>query len=661
MPFTKYTNLDFDQIKTSIKDYLRANSTFTDFDFEGSNFSILIDTLAYNTYITAFNSNMIVNESFLDSATLRENVVSLAGNIGYLPRSRTASTARISFNVTTTSDSPTLTLKAGLVCSGLSVDENNTFFNFAIPEDITVNVINGLASFENILIYQGIFLLKQFEYDGSLDQRFILNNSFIDTSTLRVYVKKSSNSGFGIEYYPSEDIFNVDKNSRIYFVNEVQDEKYELKFGDGIIGKKLGDSVGSDGTLINATYITTDGIEGNGASNFSFTGSIEDSNQNVISPGPIIVQTVQSSFNGSNIEPIDSIKYYAPKLYSAQSRAVTSRDYETIIKRIYPDTESVSVVGGQELDPPEFGTVQISIKPKNGSFVSDFNKSEILSKLKQFSVSGINQKIVDLKILYVELNSSIYYNFSQTSNPESLKSSVINSIQKYSESDELNRFGGRFKYSKIQQVIDNTDTAITSNITKVTIRRDLQVVINKTSQYELCFGNRFNVKPQGYNIKSTGFKILGEVSTVYITDTPNIQSGDSSITSATQAGNVFIQRPASLNIKTGIISLIKFDINGNVVVVSKNAGTVDYEKGEINIETITITETTVPNNVIEIQAFPESNDVVGLRDLYVSLNVSRSTINTLRDVIASGDEISGTRFVNDFYTSSYSNGNLIRE
>ena len=594
---------------------------------------------------------MIVNESFLDSATLRENVVSLAGNIGYLPRSRTASTAIISFNVTTTSDSPTLTLKAGLVCSSPSIDENNNSrFNFAIPEDITVNVINGLASFENILIYQGIFLLKQFEYDGSLDQRFILNNSFIDTSTLRVYVKKSSNSGFGIEYYPSEDIFDVNKNSRIYFVNEVQDEKYELKFGDGIIGKKLGDSVGSDGTLINATYITTDGIEGNGASSFSFIGSIEDSNQNTISTGPIIVQTSQSSFNGSNIEPIDSIKYYAPKLYSAQFRAVTSRDYETIIKRIYPDTESVSVVGGQELDPPEFGNVQISIKPKNGSFISDFNKSEILSKLKQFSVSGINQKIVDLKILYVELNSSVYYNFSQTSNPESLKSSVINSIQKYSESDELNRFGGRFKYSKIQQVIDNTDTAITSNITKVTIRRDLQVVINKTSQYELCFGNRFNVKPQGYNIKSTGFKILGEGSTVYITDTPNIESG-----------NTFLERTASLNTKTGIISLIKFDINGNVVIVSKNAGTVDYEKGEINIETITITETSVTNNVIEIQAFPESNDVVGLRDLYISLNVSRSTINTLRDVIASGDEISGTRFVNDFYTSSYSNGNLIRK
>jgi|DEB0MinimDraft_6_1074348.scaffolds.fasta_scaffold00047_15 hypothetical protein len=658
MPFTKYTNLDFDQIKTSIKDYLRANSTFTDFDFEGSNFSVLIDTLAYNTYITAFNSNMVVNESFLDSATLRKNVVSLAGNIGYVPRSRVSSKAQISFNVTTNTNTPTLTMKAGIVCVGSA---NDTTYTFAIPEDVTANVVNGTASFNNLNVYQGIFLTKQFQYDGSLDQKFVLNNSFVDTSTLKVYIKKAEQSGLGIEYFLSENIFNINKNSRIFFLNEVQDEKYELKFGDGIIGKKLGDVIDSDGTIITANYIVTDGKDGNGASNFSFSGTLENATGVIIDPGNVTINTNQSSINGGDIESIDSIKYYAPRLYSSQYRAVTSRDYEAIIKKIYPNTESVSVVGGEEMDPPQFGTVQISIKPKNGSFVSDFNKSEILSKLKQFSVSGINQKIVDLKILYVELNSSIYYNFSQTSNPESLKSSVINSIQKYSESNELNRFGGRFKYSKIQQVIDNTDTSITSNITKVIIRRDLQVVINKTSQYELCFGNRFNVKPQGYNIKSTGFKILGEVSTVYITDTPNIQSGDSSITSATQAGNVFIQRPASLNIKTGIISLIKFDINGNVVVVSKNAGTVDYEKGEINIETITITETTVPNNVIEIQAFPESNDVVGLRDLYVSLNVSRSTINTLRDVIASGDEISGTRFVNDFYTSSYSNGNLIRE
>jgi len=634
MPFTKYTNLDFDQIKTSIKDYLRANSTFTDFDFEGSNFSVLIDTLAYNTYITAFNSNMVVNESFLDSATLRENVVSLAGNIGYVPRSRTASTAQISFNVTTSTDTPTLTLKAGIVCVG---GTNDTTYTFAIPEDITANVVSGTASFSNVNVYQGIFLTKQFQYDGSLDQRFVLNNSFVDTSTLKVYIKKTEQSGLGIEYFLSENIFDVDNNSRIFFINEVQDEKYELRFGDGLIGKKLGDAVGSDGTIITANYIITDGRDGNGASSFSFSGTLEDASNNIIDPGTVTITTNQSSINGGDIEPVDSIKYYAPRLYSSQYRAVTSRDYEAIIKRIYPDTESVSVVGGEEMDPPQFGTVQISIKPKNGTFVSDFNKTQILSKLKQFTVSGINQKITDLKILYVELNSSVYYNYSQVSSSDTLKTSVTNSLQKYSESLDLNKFGGRVRYSKLQQVIDNTDTAITSNITRIIIRRDLKPVINKFAQYELCYGNQFHVNSKGFNIKSTGFKISGETDTVYITDVPNA------------------------DLKSGNLSIVKQVSDDESRVIVKSAGTVDYLKGEINLGTINITSTSLSNGLIEIQAFPESNDVVGLRDLYISLNISKSAINIVRDVIASGDEISGTRFVSDFYTSSYSNGNLVRK
>ena len=633
MPFTKYTNLDFDQIKTSIKDYLRANSTFTDFDFEGSNFSVLIDTLAYNTYITAFNSNMIVNESFLDSATLRENVVSLAGNIGYIPRSRSASTAQISFDVTTTVNTPTLTLKAGIVCVGSA---NDSTYTFAIPEDVSANVVNGTASFTNINVFQGIFLTKQFLYDGSLDQRFILNNSFIDTSTIKVYISTSSNTR-GLEYTLSENIFNVNKDSRIFFINEVQDEKYELRFGDGIIGKKLGED--GDGDYITVDYIVTDGRDGNGASSFTFSGTLEaaDTSKTIIDPGTVTITTNQSSINGGEIEPIDSVKYYAPRLYSSQYRAVTARDYEAIIKKIYPNTESVSVVGGEQLSPPQFGTVQISIKPKNGSFVSDFNKEQILSKLKQYSVSGINQKITDLKVLYVELDSSVYYDYSQVSNLDELKTSVTDSLQKYSESLDLNKFGGRFRYSKTQQVIDNTSTAITSNITKVIIRRDLRADLNIPAQYEICFGNKFNVKPQGRNIKSTGFKLAGESSTVYLTDTPDS------------------------DLKNGSISVFKIDENGNVIIVAKEVGRIDYEKGELIFGPLNITETSVPGDVIEIQAFPESNDVVGLRDLYISLNISKSTINMVRDVIASGDEISGTRFVSDFYTSSYSNGSLIRK
>jgi hypothetical protein len=657
MPFTKFTNLDFDQIKTSIKDYLRANSTFSDFDFEGSNFSVLIDTLAYNTYITAFNSNMIVNESFLDSATLRENVVSLARNIGYTPRSRTAARATISFTVSTSENTPTLTLQRGLVCVG---NANDTTYTFSIPENITATVVDGVASFSNIDVYQGTYLTKRFDYDGSLDQRFILDNSFIDTSTLSVYVRKTTESGLGIEYAGIDNILQTDGNSRIYILQEVQDEKYEIRFGDGIIGKKLGDQVGGDGTVITANYIISDGEEGNGASVFSFSGSIVTASNTLINPGNITITTNQASQNGSSIEPINSIKYYAPRMYSAQNRAVTSRDYEAIIKRIYPETESVAVVGGEELDPPEYGNVLLSIKPKNGSFVSDFNKSRILSQLKQYTVSGINPRIVDLKILYVEIDSSVYYNSTQVSSADSLKTRVLNGLTKYSESLDLNKFGGRFKYSKVLRVIDDTDTAITSNITKVKIRRDLKASLNQFAQYELCFGNRFHVNPTGLNIKSTGFKISGESSTVYLTDTPTIASGGRDITNVSDAGNLFLTRPTNLNVKTGVISVVKMDSTGNRTTVIKDAGTVDYEKGEIILSTINITSTTKENGIIEIQAFPESNDVVGLTDLYLSFDVSKSTINMVRDVIASGDEITGNVFTRDYYTSSYSNGNLAR-
>ena len=628
MPFTKFANLDFDQIKTSIKDYLRANSTFTDFDFEGSNFSVLIDTLAYNTYITAFNSNMVVNESFLNSATIRQNVVSLAGNIGYIPRSREASKAQISFKVSTSQNTPTLTLQAGLVCIGTV---NDTSYTFSIPNNISANLVNGIADFNKITAYQGTFLKKEFVVDGSLDQRFILNNPFIDTSTISVHVRESneSGSGIGIQYFSVDNILNVNSTSKIYLLQEVQDEKYELLFGDGLIGQKL-----SNNSIITVTYIVTDGISGNGASSFSFAGSLKDSTDVIASnfSSAISITTNQQSQNGAEIESIDSIRYFAPRIYSSQYRAVTSRDYEAIIKKIYPETESVSIIGGEELDPPEYGTVSIAIKPKNGTYVSDFQKSRILSDLKQYSISGINQKIIDLKILYVEIDSSIYYNYSQVSTVESLKTRITNSLTQYSNSIDLNKFGGRFKYSKVLQVIDNTDDSITSNITKVRIRRDLKAVTGQFAQYELCFGNKFHINREGYNIKSTGFKISNESDTVYLTDVP-----DSTGTN-------------------GIIAVI----NASKKVIVKSAGTIDYSKGEIRLGTIKISATSLADNTIEIQAFPESNDIVGLNDLYLNFSISKSAINMVRDVIASGDEISGTSFVRDYYTSSYSNGNFIR-
>ena len=643
MPFTKFTNLDFDQIKTSIKDYLRANSDFTDFDFEGSNFSVLIDTLAYNTYITAFNSNMVVNESFLDSATVRENVVSLARNVGYVPRSRTSAQATVSFNITTSGNTPTHTLQAGLMCVG---SDKDTSFVFSIPESITTtttqtldgngNIVSSTSSYENIVVYQGTYLTKTFTVDGSLDQRFILENSFIDTSTIVVKVKGPTDDA-AREYRKVDNILNITSTSETYLIQEVTDERYELLFGDGIFGKK----VDNDSQIV-VSYIVTDGVNGNGPSVFTYAASVTSSSDQVLLPSitPVIT-TVSSASNGGDIESINSIKYFAPRLYSSQYRAVTARDYETIIQSIYPNTESVAVVGGEELDPPEFGTVSITIKPKNGEFVSDFDKIQILSKLKNYSLTGINQKIIDLKILYVEIESFVYYNPAQVSTAANLKTQVINGLTTYGQSVHLNKFGGRFKYSKVLNVIDKIDEAISSNITRVRIRRNLKALTNQFAQYELCYGNAFRINPEGKNIKSTGFTIQGQTEMLYLTDIPN-KNNDGSLDGSGK----------------GVLAVVKGDVEvqDNELIIS-SAGIVDYIHGEIILNTINITSTEKTNNIVEIQAFPESNDVIGLKDLYLSFDISASEINMIKDTISSGEQISGVGYK---VTSSYSNGKLIR-
>ena len=638
MPFTKFSNLDYDQIKTSIKDYVRANSDFTDFDYEGSNFSVLIDTLAYNTYITAFNSNMVVNESFLDSASVRENVVSLARNIGYVPKSKTAAKASITVPVNTSSSSSTLTLKAGLVCVGSSDD---TQYVFSIPESITTTVSGGIANFGTIsaplTVYQGTYLSKTFTVNGSIDQRFILENSGIDTATIKVYIKGAADTGLGKEYSKVDNILNINSTSETYLIQEITDERYELLFGDGIFGKKL-----EDNAVVTITYIVTEGTTGNGPSSFAWAGTVTSASNQVILPTTTpIINTINKASNGGDIESIDSVKYFAPRLYSAQYRAVTARDYEAIVQQIYPNTETVSVVGGEELDPPEFGTVLLTIKPKNGEFVSDFDKQQILQDLKQYSLAGINQKILDLKLLYVELESSVYYDQSKITTVDALKTDIIEGLTTYGSSRDINKFGGRFKYSKVLNVIDNIDNAITSNITKVIIRRNLKAITNSYAQYELCYGNSFHINPAGRNIKTTGFKIAGQSDWVYLTDIPN-RRRDGQLDGSNK----------------GVLSLVKKNttLSANQVIVS-SAGTVDYKKGELIIETINITQTEKANNIVEIQAFPESNDVIGLTDLYLNFDVGNSTINMVKDTITSGEQISGIGFK---VTSSYANGELIR-
>ena len=648
MPFTQFTRLDFAEIKAQIKDFLRSNSNFTDFDFEGSNFSVLLDALAYNTYINSFNANLVANESFLDSATIRENVISLARNIGYVPRSKTAATASIrisDINVGATNDSTTkfLTLQSGLVCVGAS---DNTTYRFSIPDNVTSTRIvdiggTSFAQFEEpITIHEGTLLQRVYRVDTSTDQRFIIDSPNIDSSTVRAFVSGPADVTIGRKYSMVDNILNIDKNSEIFLAQEVQDEKYEILFGDGLFGRKL-----ENNSVITVRYIVTDGETGNGASNFSFQGTFTKSDGTIFTPSDsVTVTTVSNASNGAEVEDVSSIKYFAPRLYSAQYRAVTPRDYEAIIGTIFPQTESVAVVGGEELDPPQFGKVQISIKPKNGTFVSDFDKSQIKNRLKSYAIAGINSEIVDLKILYVEIDSTVYYNPSQISSASNLRTRIIGGLNDYAHNVELNKFGGRFKYSKASTLIDRIDNGITSNITKVIIRRDLKALLNQFAQYELCFGNKFNINPAGYNIKSTGFTISGFSEVAYITDVPNKNASG-----GLDGSNL------------GTLSVVSKNNKNQQRVIVKEAGIVDYKKGEVILNTINITSTVNQNNIIEIQAFPESNDVVGLKDLYLSFDVSKSTINTIKDVIASGEDVSGVVFTRDYYTSSYSNGDLERK
>ena len=619
MAFGQYVNLDFDQIKSSIRDYLRANTNFTDYDFEGSNLSIIIDALAYNTYTTAYNTNMAANECFLDSATLRENVVALARNIGYVPRSRRSARAKVSFTVDGLTETSTLTINAGIICNGAG---ENTNYIFCIPENITVPVTNGVAEFNNVEIYEGVYISQNFTVDTSLfNQRYILDNSFIDTSTIQVKVKPASTSTSSVTYQQIDNVVGVTSTSNSYLLQEIEDERYELIFGDNVIGKKL-----SNSNYITVSYIVTDGKEGNGASEFSFVGNITNQDGAAINADLIsLVSTDEKSRDGDEIESISSIKYFAPRIYSSQYRAVTSSDYESVLGYIYPNVESVTAFGGEEMSPPRFGKVFISVKPRNGDFLSDQTKRELVQRLKSYAVAGIVPEFIDLKYLYVELQTSPYYNPSLNDDPNNLKTGVSNALTQYSRSIDVNKFGGRFKYSKAVSLIDSIDSSITSNITLVQIRRNLKAVTGQFAQYEVCYGNRFHTQESSYNVVSTGFTIEGVTGVVYLAD-------------------------EVINREKGRIFFFTYTEGSTPNIVKKNAGTVDYMTGEVLIDTVNILSTVIANNVVEIQAIPHSNDIVGLRDLYVKFDMTNTTINMIPDLIASGENTSGSRFV---HTHSY--------
>jgi hypothetical protein len=633
MTLVNFANLDFDQIKTSIKDYLRSNSNFTDYDFEGSNLSVIIDTLAYNTYITSYNANMVANEVFIDSATLRENVVSLARNIGYVPRSKRSARAKISFFVDTSNftNVPTqLTLKGGLVCTTRSFGDES--YSFIIPSDITVPVTDNIAEFNDIEVYEGTRITENFTVNSfDLNQRYILSNAGIDTRTLSVSVRPSELSTVSRKYNLADSLFDVTPQSAVFFIQEVEDERYELIFGDGIFGVPL-----EEPNYITVSYTVSNGANANNLSSFVFSGTIVDQSERVITSGISLITTVEASTLGSEIETVESIKKYATRIYASRNRAVTAADYEALIPTIYPETESVSVYGGEELTPPQFGKVFISIKPYNDRYLSNLIKDNIKRELRQYAVAGIIPEIIDLKYLYVEATANVYYNTNLAPSANFVKSIISSNVNTYADSTELNKFGARFKYSKFLNIIDGSHESVTSNITNIIIRRDLRAVLNSFAEYEICFGNRFHIKNvNGYNIKSSGFRISGISDTVYMSDVPNS------------------------NMRTGSINIFKLNSPTEPQIVKRNVGTIDYVKGEIKLFPINIISTNINRGapIIEISTSPYSNDVIGLQDLYLQLDINNTLINMVSDSIESGADVSGTNYN---VSSSYSNGVYVR-
>ena len=583
---------------------------------------------------------MVANEVFIDSATLRENVVALARNVGYTPRSRKASTSAISFSVNATNITPkpaSITLRKGTVAASKGVF-GSSGGSFCILDDITVPVINGVAAFNEIPIYEGTVVEKNFTYSArNPQQKFILPNVGIDTDLIRVGVKNSASSTATVKYSLQDNLFYVGSDSKIYFLQEVADERYEIFFGDGVFGKKLDDQ-----NYVTVTYLVTNGDAGNGISSFAFNGRltyVRDGSEYTVTSGISLVIPEYRSRGGSAIEEVESVRKFAPKIYATQNRAVTADDYETLIPaKIYPDTESISVFGGEELIPPQYGKVFISIKPRFGDFLPNLIKDNIKLKLKKYAVAGVVPEILDLKYLYLETSSRVYYNTNLAPSAAEVSTIVSNNAAKYADSTELNKYGARFKYSKFLKIIDDSHESVTSNITVVKMRRDLRVVPNTIAEYQIGFGNQFHISSMtGYNIKSSSFRVAGIAENVYISDIPN---------SNRQTGSLFFFTVPNIG-------------SQSPTIIRSNVGTIDYVNGIITINAINIVAGMQKDSqeIIEIQATPLSNDVVGLQDLYLQLDTSNSTFEMVADEIASGLDPSASNYI---VSSSYAEGNLVR-
>ena len=607
MAFNQVNSLEYNEIKLQIKNYLKGQSEFSDYDFEGSSLTVLLDVLAYNTYYTAMNANLIVNENFLETAVLRENVVKLARMIGYTPKSARSASMPVTVAVQTAFPYPkTVTIARGIVLNFTGPDNNNFVFSTNSDQSISVDSLTGVATFSNLNLYEGVFLTDTFVRDTSERQRFILTNENIDTTTLRVEVT----SGTVTEsYLKATDITKIDNDTKVYFLEESEYGRPEVLFGDNILGKAL-----LDGDVISVTYTTSSGAGANGLTSFDFIGTVRDNNSNTITSG-ITTTLVTNPDGGAVQESTESIKFSAPKFYSAFGRAVSTRDYEVLLPQIYPNIQSISAYGGEEADPPEYGKVFLAIKPKNADKLSLAEKNNILKKLREYSVAAVEPKIIDPSVLYIDITSFVYFNPNLTRRTQAdLKNIVIAAFNILNSGSEFNKFGGKFKYSKLQKIIDDSDPSFTSNITKIMMRKNVPVTLNARVNYKVCYGNAIFSSTDRPSVTTTGFNIAGDaVNTYYLQDDGR-----------------------------GLLQLFYVKDTGEKEFIDGLWGSVDYVLGEVVINDVIIRDTPYVINQIRINAVPKSNDLISLRETYLTIGIDNTVVNVVEDVISSGSNVSGT-------------------
>jgi hypothetical protein len=612
------SELDFDNIKTNLKTFLQGQSEFQDYDFEGSGFAVLIDLLAYNTHYLGFNANMLANEMYLDSADIRKNIVSLAKMLGYTPNSPRAPVADLSIRVNNVPSTTTsLTLDKGTT---FTTSVNNTSYQFVTNQSYIIQPTAGVFNFSSVKLYEGTLVTFKYTVDtNDVDQKFIIPSDNADTSTLKVSIQTSASDTTTEVYSLATSLSELNDTSKVYFLQESENERYEIYFGDGILGKKP-----IDGNIIILEYIVTNKTEANGASAFELSGDIGGFSN-------VTITTTSNAANGSEAQSKESIRYNAPLQYTAQDRAVTSKDYETIVKSVYANAQSVSAWGGEDDETPQYGVVKIAIKPISGSSLTTSTKESIKTQLRKYNVVSVRPEIVDPETTSILLTSNVKFNAQTTSkDSETLKSNVISTLTNYN-TNTLNQFDGVFRYSKIVGLIDNTDTSIVSNITTIKMRKDFTPLIGTSSKYNVYFRNALYNPHTGHNssaggiLSSTGFKIDGDTTNIYFLD---------------DDGNGNVRR---------------YSLSDSVrTYANSTQGTIDYSTGAITINSLNVSVVEnirgAASTVIELTVTPSSNDVVPVRDQILNIDTANSSITVESDSFVGGSADAGVGYTT---SSSY--------